>query len=104
MFGISLVELGLILIIALLITKPQDLPKVMRFCFKVFMKIKEYTSFIYEEFKKFKKEVGIEEVDETADFLKRQSQDAMRELEELEREMDNSSASQIDSEKEKEDS
>lgn len=90
MFGISLIELGLILVIVLLVTKPQDLPKVMRFCFKIFMKIKEYTSFIQKEFQKFKKEAGIEEVDDTANFLKKQSQEAMRELEELEKEIDSS--------------
>jgi len=63
MFDISLSEIGFVLIIALLIFKPEDWPEIIRSISKVIYKIKSVYSDITNEFKK-----TIHELDEQGDI------------------------------------
>jgi sec-independent protein translocase protein TatB len=62
MFGFSLAELILVLLVALIFIKPQDLPEIAHFFGKVFYRSKRLFNEIKESLKEMEKELGIEDL------------------------------------------
>jgi len=62
MFGFSLAELIVVLIVALLFIKPQDLPEIAHFVGKIFYRGKRLYSELKQSLKEMEKELGVEEL------------------------------------------
>jgi sec-independent protein translocase protein TatB len=62
MFGISFAEMALILMVALIIIGPKDLPEVSRYLIKFIAKSKRMISSAKKELNKLGEEVGIEDI------------------------------------------
>lgn len=62
MFGFSFAELIVVLIVALLFIKPEDLPEIAHFFGRSFYRIKSFFNEIKEQFKEVEKEFGIDEL------------------------------------------
>lgn len=62
MFGFSLAELILVLIVILLFIKPQDLPEIAHFAGKVFYRGKRLFKELKASFKEMEKELGVDDL------------------------------------------
>jgi Sec-independent protein translocase protein TatA len=62
MFGFSLAELILVLIVALMFVKPQDLPEIAHFCGRVLYRGKSLFKGLKQSFKEMEKELGVEDL------------------------------------------
>ena len=74
MLGISLIELIFVLLVAVLVLKPDDLPEIARFCGKIYGKIKKFFKEAQEITQKSQEKLGISE-------LKQEFQSALNEEE-----------------------
>ncbi len=62
MFGFSLAELMIVLLVILLFIKPQDLPEIARFVGKAFYRLKRLYHELKKSLREMEKEFGLEEV------------------------------------------
>lgn len=62
MFGFSLAELIIVLLVALIFIKPQDLPEIAHFFGKIFFRIKRFYSDLKVSLKEMEKELGVDEL------------------------------------------
>lgn len=62
MFGFSFAELILVLIVALIFIKPQDLPEIAHFFGKIFYRSKRFFDQLKKQFKNVENELGIAEL------------------------------------------
>jgi sec-independent protein translocase protein TatB len=62
MFGFSLAELILVLLVALIFIKPQDLPEIAHFFGKIFYRAKRLFNEVKKSLKDLEKELGIDEL------------------------------------------
>ena len=62
MFGFSFAELILVLIVALIFIKPQDLPEIAHFFGKIYYRAKRFFNEIKKQFKEVENEFGITEL------------------------------------------
>jgi sec-independent protein translocase protein TatB len=62
MFGFSFAELILVLIVALIFIKPQDLPEIAHFFGKIFFRAKRFFNELKQQFKAVEDELGISEL------------------------------------------
>ena len=62
MFGFSLAELILVLLVALIFIKPADLPEIAYFIGKIFFKIKKTINNLKSQYYKIEQEMGLEEI------------------------------------------
>ncbi len=62
MFGFSLAELIVVLLVILLFIKPQDLPEIAHFLGKVFFRLKNYYKQLKSSFKELETEFGIQDL------------------------------------------
>ncbi|MCE2688086.1 MAG: hypothetical protein LW595_06050 [Rickettsiales bacterium] len=62
MFGFSLAELILILLVSLIFIKPADLPEIAYFIGKIFFKIKKTINNLKNQYYKIEQEMGLEEI------------------------------------------
>lgn len=62
MFGLSLAELLVICLVAIIFIKPQDLPEIAHFLGKVFFRAKRYFNELKSQFKEVEKDLGFEEI------------------------------------------
>jgi len=83
MFGFSLAELILVLLVALIFIKPADLPEIAYFIGKIFFKIKKTINNLKSQYYKIEQEMGLEEIRQE---LERGMADAKINLEDKEEE------------------
>lgn len=62
MFGFSLAELIVVLLVILLFIKPQDLPEIAHFLGKAFYRLKSYYKQLKSSFKELEGEFGIQDL------------------------------------------
>ncbi len=62
MFGFSLAELLVVLIIAFIFIKPQDLPEIAHFIGRLYYKGRKLVNDLKNEFKEVEKELGLEDL------------------------------------------
>jgi len=62
MFGFSLAELILVLIVALIFIRPQDLPEIAHFCGRVFYRGKSLFNGLKQSFKEIESELGVDDL------------------------------------------
>jgi len=62
MFGISFAELLVVIIVAILVIGPKDMPEVARYIIKAIMKIKKFIAQTQIELKEVGKELGLDEI------------------------------------------
>lgn len=62
MFGFSLAELILVLLIAIIFIKPQDLPEIAHFFGKLYYKGRRLFNELKEQFKTIEKDLGLDEL------------------------------------------
>ena len=62
MFGLSLAELLVIGVVAIIFIKPQDLPEIAHFLGKVFFRAKKYFNELKSQFKEVEKDLGLDEI------------------------------------------
>lgn len=60
MFGFSFSELIIVLVIALILIKPKDLPEIAHFCGKIYYRAKNYFHDLKKYFNQAQKELGID--------------------------------------------
>ncbi len=83
MFGFSLAELILVLLVALIFIKPTDLPEIAYFIGKIFFRIKKTINNLKSQYYKIEQEMGLEEIRQE---LERGMADAKINLEDKEEE------------------
>lgn len=62
MFGLSLAELLVIGVVAIIFIKPQDLPEIAHFLGKMFFRAKKYFNELKSQFKEVEKDLGLDEI------------------------------------------
>jgi len=62
MFGFSLAELILVLLIAIIFIKPQDLPEIAHFFGKLYYKARRLFQELKDQFKTIEKDLGLEDL------------------------------------------
>ena len=62
MFGISFSELLVVIIMAIIVIGPKDMPEVARYIIKMMMKIKKFIAQTQIELKEVGKELGLDEI------------------------------------------
>lgn len=67
MFGFSLAELIVVIIVAIIFIKPQDLPEIAHFCGKIYYKGKKLWQEIKAQLKEAEKELGFDEIKQEID-------------------------------------
>lgn len=64
MFGLSLAELLVICLVALIFIKPQDLPEIAHFLGRMFFRCKKIFNDFKQQFKEVEKDLGFDEIKE----------------------------------------
>lgn len=67
MFGISFFELLLIMVVAVVFIKPEDVPTVAKTIAKAFIKIKKFIASIKQELDEMSKDLGLDEIKKQAE-------------------------------------
>jgi len=62
MFGFSFAELILVLLVAIIFIKPQDLPEIAHFCGRLYYKARKLIANIKLQLQQVEKELGLEEI------------------------------------------
>ena len=62
MFGFSLAELVIVLLVAIIFIKPQDLPEIAHFCGRLYYKARKLIASIKSQLQEVEKELGLEEI------------------------------------------
>lgn len=76
MFGISLPEFLIVIILLVAVTKPSDIPAIARYLTKAFFKIKNILKHAKDEVGKVSKELGIEDIKNEAEAeIKKEHED-----------------------------
>ncbi len=65
MFGLSLFEFIIILIVATIVIKPKDMPEVVYFVAKLAIRLRRFLSGIKAKYQKFEDEIGLAKIKET---------------------------------------
>ena len=65
MFGLSLFEFIIILIVATIVIKPKDMPEVVYFVAKLAIRLRRFISGIKAKYQKFEDEIGLAKIKET---------------------------------------
>jgi Sec-independent protein translocase protein TatA len=64
MFGLSLFEFIIIIIVATIVIKPKDMPEVVYFVAKLAIRLRRFLSGIKEKYQKFEDEIGLAKIKE----------------------------------------
>jgi Sec-independent protein translocase protein TatA len=67
MFGISLPEFIIVIVLLVAVTKPSDIPSIARYLTKAFFKVKNVLRHAKDEVSKVSKELGIEDIKNEAE-------------------------------------
>lgn len=78
MFGISLSEFLLILVILVAVTNPKDIPGIAKYLAKIFFKAKDLLNGAKNEMQKISKEIGLEELKKQAEAEIRKEQEELK--------------------------